>query len=91
MYVSSIDGSSVYYEKNGCGPSILLIHGFGGDHNIWHETGWVDNLINDFTVITFDLRGCGKSEISDEPDFYSINNHLSDILAIIKQEQIINR
>ncbi|MCD1656028.1 alpha/beta hydrolase [Treponema zuelzerae] len=88
MFIKSNDNASIYYDKTGIGPAILLIHGLGGDHTIWNNSGWIDELKNDFTVITFDLRGCGQSEVGHNEDFYSIENHLADITSILDYEEI---
>jgi pimeloyl-ACP methyl ester carboxylesterase len=83
MFVTSVDGISIYYEINGTGDPILLLHGFSNDHSIWHDTGWVDRLKQNYTVIAIDLRGCGKSDKPEKSESYSLDAHIADIQAVL--------
>lgn len=73
----------IYYDIVGTGPAILLLHGFSNDHTIWRDNGWVDKLSKEFTVITMDFRGCGKSGKSDNADDYSLEAHCADIEKVL--------
>jgi pimeloyl-ACP methyl ester carboxylesterase len=55
MTVTSFDNTSIYYEVNGTGNTLLLLHGFSNDHTIWDDTGLVKKLQRDYTVITIDI------------------------------------
>ncbi|AOT69437.1 alpha/beta hydrolase [Geosporobacter ferrireducens] len=84
-YVLSLDNARIAYDVTGHGPAILLVHGMGSkvNKNLWKDTGWVEKLTPHFTVITMDLRGFGESDKSHDPEFYSINNIINDIHAVI--------
>jgi pimeloyl-ACP methyl ester carboxylesterase len=47
------------FKKVGQGPGILLIHGFGGNKEVW--SGVVPDLARDHTVLSVDLPGSGGS------------------------------
>ncbi|MDX2195974.1 MAG: alpha/beta hydrolase [Cytophagales bacterium] len=49
----------VYYQKQGSGTCILLIHGFNETHEIWNE--FTSALSDKYCVITIDLPGFGQS------------------------------
>jgi pimeloyl-ACP methyl ester carboxylesterase len=76
-YVSS-DGVQVYYEVNGTGPGLLLVHGSGGHHAAWWQQ--VAALSPSCTVITVDLRGFGNTRWSAEHD---ARNFPGDIVAVL--------
>lgn len=52
--------SELFYEVYGTGAPIVLAHGMGGNHAIWHKQ--IPDLAKDNIVITFDHRGFGNSE-----------------------------
>ena len=45
------------FTKVGKGPGILLIHGFGGNKEVWTEVA--AELARDHTVLSVDLPGSG--------------------------------
>lgn len=51
----------IAYERGGSGPSVLLIHGVGGDGSNWSPIA--AKLREHFDVITMDLRGHGGSDL----------------------------
>lgn len=70
----------IYYEVNGKGASIILIHGFGLDSRIWRKQ--VKELSKTNKVVTYDLRGFGKSSLpsgkySHHEDLYELLKHLN--------------
>ncbi|MBO8170351.1 MAG: alpha/beta hydrolase [Bacillaceae bacterium] len=52
----------IYYEDTGSGFPITCIHGLGLSHKNWIEQ--VNRFSRDYRIITYDLRGHGKSGIS---------------------------
>jgi pimeloyl-ACP methyl ester carboxylesterase len=57
------DGVKIYYEIEGEGPPVLLIHGFASSMALnWKQTGWVEALKDDYQIILIDCRGHGKSD-----------------------------
>lgn len=84
-YITSSDSAQIAYSVSGCGPALLLIHGSGYDKSIFLNSGWVERLNTHFTVITPDTRGFGESTKSKNPDFYSIQNILTDFNLIAEE------
>jgi pimeloyl-ACP methyl ester carboxylesterase len=84
MGIAKSDGVSIYYEKHGSGPAILLVHGSGGHHAAWWQQ--VAALRGRFTVVTVDLRGFGNSD-SSMPEFDG-RDFPGDILAVLDQEDL---
>ena len=79
MPIASSDGTSIYYERHGSGPAILFVHGSGGHHAAWWQQ--VAALRDDYTVLTMDLRGFGKSD-SSMPEFDG-QDFPGDVLAVL--------
>ncbi|WP_314219783.1 alpha/beta fold hydrolase [Streptomyces zaehneri] len=84
MPLAESDGTSLYYERHGSGPAILFVHGSGGHHAAWWQQ--VAALRDEFTVVTVDLRGFGKSDSSmaefDGQDFPG------DVVAVLDQADL---
>ncbi len=47
------------YIERGCGPAVVLLHGFPLDSRVWE--GQLEELADEFRVIALDLPGFGKS------------------------------
>ena len=57
------DGVKIYYEIEGEGPPVVMIHGFSSDLDSgWKETNWVETLRHNYRLILLDYRGHGKSD-----------------------------
>lgn len=73
-------GSDVFYEIDGDGPPVVLLHGMGLDSRMWDDQ--VRDLADAATLIRLDLRGFGRSSrASDVPyshaeDVWNLVNHL---------------
>jgi pimeloyl-ACP methyl ester carboxylesterase len=59
MPALSVNGAELYHEVRGHGPSVLCIMGASGDAG--HFAELADRLANEFTVVTYDRRGNGRS------------------------------
>jgi aminoacrylate hydrolase len=75
------DGESLYFEKHGRGPALLLIAGLGGVATFWQRH--VPALAQRFTVVVHDHRGCGRSAHSLID--YSVDQMAADTLALMDQ------
>jgi pimeloyl-ACP methyl ester carboxylesterase len=66
---AKINGKEMFYEVQGKGEPLILIHGLGITHEMW---GWqVKDLKKDFQVIVYDLPGHGGTEnILPEKEIY---------------------
>ena len=65
------DGIKIYYEVEGEGPPVILIHGFAASlEGNWKQTKWVNILKDNYKVILLDCRGHGKSDKPLDPAQY---------------------
>ena len=74
-----VNGVILYYEKQGSGPPLVLLHGNGEDGRIFDRTAEV--LAPHYTVYTIDSRCHGKSS-RDVPLSYDLM--AADVLAFSK-------
>ncbi len=79
MKTFNSDGSVIAYEVTGQGEPLILIHGINGNMEMFYHN--VQELSKYYMVITYDLRGHGKS---DRPLNYSMEDHINDCFTLIK-------
>ncbi len=75
------NGVETYYEREGEGPSVILLHGATGNHRNWEQHA--EALADDYEVIRYDVRGHGRTEGSDL-DRYSIGLFADDLHALVE-------
>jgi len=63
-------GVRLRYTDQGAGEPIVLVHGFSNRLELWTTVGIVQDLARDHRVITFDLRGHGRSDKPHAPARY---------------------
>jgi len=74
-------GLRIWYEDQGRGPAVLLTHGYSATSRMWAPQ--VRGLAERFRLITWDLRGHGRSDSPDDPSAYSENRSVDDMSAIL--------
>ena len=75
------DGVRIHYDVVGRGPALLLTHGFTGSSADFEKCR--DALARENTVITWDLRGHGRSDCPAEPASYSVPLCVADMAALL--------
>jgi pimeloyl-ACP methyl ester carboxylesterase len=75
------DGVQIHYEIHGKGPALLLTHGFSATGEMW--AGQLPALTPDFTVITWDMRGHGRSDYPEDQGLYSEEATVADMAALL--------
>ncbi len=83
-YLTSFDGTKIYYEVSGEGKPVLLVHGFIVNSNSWKGTALYSDLLNDgYKVILLDMRGNGKSDKPHDSLAYANDAEAKDIMALM--------
>ena len=76
------------FQRIGKGPGILLIHGFGGNKEVW--SGVAVELARDHTVLSVDLPGSGGSPgptvVDGRADFGAL---AKDLAALVRKEGLM--
>jgi pimeloyl-ACP methyl ester carboxylesterase len=80
MPYSRSAGVDIWYEVNGSGPALVLVHANPFDHDLWlyqaaHFSTW-------FTVVGIDIRGYGRSSKVTEP--YSLKAMSDDVVGVMR-------
>ena len=71
-----LGGLRIAYRRAGVGPPLVLLHGGPSDSREWHHQ--LDGLADEFTVVAWDMPGCGGS--SDPPEHFRTRDY-ADCLA----------
>jgi len=90
MSFLNLDGAKLHYETVGEGPVLILIPGANGTGDIFAQAA--EFLKDKFTVVMFDRRGYGQSELTAEtpadianPDStYRIKTDAKDVHALVQ-------
>ncbi|HEY1077183.1 MAG TPA: alpha/beta fold hydrolase [Fontimonas sp.] len=61
-------------------PAIVLVHGYPDSSHVWQPVA--ERLAQDFHVITYDVRGCGASDVPRSQADYSLAQLAADTLAV---------
>ncbi len=79
-YLEVSDGAKIYYEDQGEGQAILLVHGWLCSSRFWQKN--VPELAQGFRVVTLDLRGHGNS--SKMLTGHTIKEYARDVREVIE-------
>lgn len=77
-------GTRIYYQVTGSPgrqPPLLLSHGYGASSDMWRPN--LAALAADRQVITWDMRGHGRSDSPDDPEQYSHAACVADMAALL--------
>lgn len=78
-----INGIELFYEKEGSGPPLILLHGNGEDHHIFDEAAAV--LGEKWTVYRLDSRGHGQSSPMDELHYEDM---AEDVMGLVRMLEL---
>lgn len=76
------DGVRIYYEVHGDGPrTLLLSHGWGSSSRMFAAN--LAALAEHHTVLSWDLRGHGRSDYPADPSLYSAALAVGDMVGLL--------
>ena len=75
------DGVELYYEVHGEGVPVLLTHGYSSSSHMWE--GQVGPFSKRYQLITWDMRGHGKSDYPADQGAYSEEATVADMAGIL--------
>ncbi|MHB8691495.1 MAG: alpha/beta fold hydrolase [Solirubrobacteraceae bacterium] len=79
MSTVAVDGVELFYEELGSGSTILLVHGTGGNADVWGDCA--AQLAQDHRVIAYDRRGYSRSAHAPVND---LALHSRDAAALLR-------
>ncbi len=77
------NGVRIHYQVEGEGPPLVLHHGLAGTLENWRDFGYVEELKRDYQLILMDARGHGSSDKPHDPEAYSVEHRVSDVVAVL--------
>jgi pimeloyl-ACP methyl ester carboxylesterase len=77
-----VPGGNLFYEEQGAGPAVILIHGGMLDHRMWNPQ--VEVLAEDYRVIRYDVACHGQSS-KPEADWRNFE-HLEALMDALEVE-----
>ncbi len=81
-YVSSFDGARIYTEELGSGHTLVLVHGWFCNTDMWH---YQKKLLADrFRMVCFDQRGHRRSDCPDGEPF-TLESLARDLKAVLDE------
>ncbi len=82
-YFSSFDGNKIYYEVQGEGQPVILLHGFTNTLENWKKKiVYQDLTTKGFKVVVLDLRGNGKSDKPKTVAGYEKDAEARDVMGL---------
>lgn len=85
---SPVDRIDLRYDVTGSGPALVLLHGSVLSRAIWRGLGYLAPLAAEHTVIRIDLRGHGRSGAPHDPEAYTQDTFVADLLAVLDAEGV---
>ena len=82
------EGIKIYYEIEGEGPPVVMIHGFSSNlEDGWKQTNWVETLKGNYQLILLDCRGHGKSDKPHRDSDYGLKM-TDDVIKLLEHLSI---
>lgn len=75
------NGMEMYYQREGSGEPLLLVHGLLFSAESWRDQ--VDALATNYDCIAVDLRGQHRSQATEDPGEYDLWNQAEDVHGLI--------
>ncbi|WP_049998699.1 alpha/beta fold hydrolase [Halococcus sediminicola] len=82
MTTLTLDGAQFWYEETGTGPPLVFLHGGWMNADTWQTQ--VERFAEEHRVITFDLRGHGRTGATDRRQ-YTIELFADDLERLLDQ------
>ena len=73
------NGTTLYAERTGDGPSLVFVHGMCGDGRVWSDQ--INRLTDRFRCTTYDRRGHTRSPRTDVAE--TVELHADDLAGLI--------
>ncbi|CAG67271.1 conserved hypothetical protein; putative Alpha/beta hydrolase fold domain [Acinetobacter baylyi ADP1] len=64
-------------------PALVLVHGYPDNQEVWEPI--IHELINEFYIVTYDVRGAGESSIPKHIRDYRLERLSLDLEAVVNQ------
>jgi pimeloyl-ACP methyl ester carboxylesterase len=85
--VQSKDGTRITYYRMGRGPRRWLMPPAMGAPLVSMKH-LVEHFADDFTIVSWDMRGFYRSDAPRDPEAYRVEDHLADMEAVVEAENL---
>jgi len=75
------DETELHFEDSGSGPTVLLTHGFSATGDMWNPQR--PALETQFRLLTWDMRGHGRTRCPLESEHFSHADTVADMAALL--------
>ncbi|MEM9683816.1 MAG: alpha/beta hydrolase, partial [Pseudomonadota bacterium] len=75
------NGVEIYYEEAGSGTPLIFLHEFAGDHRSWEPQ--MRFFSRRYRCVTLSYRGYPPSDVPEDPDAYSQDILLDDVIGVM--------
>ena len=82
LWVETSDRQQLYVKTWGekTAPALILLHGYPDNQVVWKRV--IAVLVQDFYVVSYDVRGAGQSSIPKSIRAYSLAQLAADLMAV---------
>lgn len=82
QWVETSDRQQLYVKTWGekTAPALILLHGYPDNQEVWKRV--IAVLVQDFYVVSYDVRGAGQSSIPKSIRAYSLAQLAADLMAV---------
>lgn len=77
--LQDVNGITLFYEKEGAGEPLLLLHGNGEDHTIFDPLA--KQLAKNYSVYSIDSRNHGQSQKTNDFSYETMANDIGNFIA----------
>lgn len=84
-WINTTDQQKLYAKTwgNRAKPALVLVHGYPDNQEVWEPI--IEHLIQDFYVVTYDVRGAGQSTVPKKIRAYALPQLSLDLDSVVKQ------
>ena len=89
MQFARLNDVTLHYQMIGApsaAPLIVFVNSLGTDFRIWRDV--IVRLAGDFSILLYDLRGHGLSDVGETP--YRMDDHVDDLAALLDHVEATN-
>jgi pimeloyl-ACP methyl ester carboxylesterase len=79
------DGVNIYYEVEGEGAPLVLLHGLTASLNSFRYAGYTEKLRKEHQLILVDARGNGRSDKPHQPEAYRLRLFVNDTVKVLDE------
>jgi 3-oxoadipate enol-lactonase len=79
---ATTNGIRTFYEEEGDGPTLVLVHGYTADATMWLRAR--PHLALQYRLICYDTRGHGRSDAPEDQELYTMAAYAEDLRALLQ-------